>query len=331
MPKRTNAFQLLVGQIETTLHGTNASVEEPAMIRDFGSDTDIEVDVLITFDTGGRTYQTVIECRDRKRRQGKDWIRELAQKRLDCRLDCIVAASASGFSKPAYRLAESSHVGTIHVTKASDVDLRKQIIPFERVAFNLVSCKIGDSCQVLPAPPFEFSSTGRPCPRDFQVRLPTGLTMTLAEVFARAQGTIKKHVLEFETPLQPVSSLPEEADRTLQIQLAVVFVAGATLAIPDGRQWEIRQILVPGIVKFWRNYLDGKDYFLYGQKPVVQAHDKILNREVRMTFVGTSKPSITMEGATFGPNEEDANSDFDVHYRTTTPGSEWVRCYQQSV
>ena len=101
MPRRTNAFQKLVAQIERALHGSGATVEESAMIRDFQSDTDIEVDVLITFDKGGRAYRTAIECRAHRRPQSKAWIRELAQKRDDCRLDCIVAASESGFSKPA--------------------------------------------------------------------------------------------------------------------------------------------------------------------------------------------------------------------------------------
>jgi hypothetical protein len=234
----------------------------------------------------------------------------------------------SKVNKSAYQLAESLHVRTVHVTKTTDVDLLKQIIP--SISFDSAFCRIGDSCEVLPAPPFELSSTERLRSRDFQVRLPTGLTMTLAEVFSRARGAVGGRFLEIHRPIQPMSSLPEESDRSLQIQLAVVFSAGATLAIPDGRQWEIKQILVPGVLRFLRKYLDGKDYFLYGQEPVAQVHDKILNREVRMTFVGASKPSITMEDATFAPGEEDAISDFDVYYQESRPGSEWVRCHQQS-
>ena len=114
MPQRTNAFQQLVKRIETALHGTQTNVVESAMIYDFDAETDVEVDVLVTFRIAGRDYRSAIECRDHGRKQGPSWIRDLRTKRDACRLDKIVAVSSSGFSATARTAAEKYGIQVVH-------------------------------------------------------------------------------------------------------------------------------------------------------------------------------------------------------------------------
>ena len=114
MPQRTNAFQQLVKRIETALHGTQANVVESAMIHDFDAETDVEIDVLVTFRVAGREYRSAIECRDHGRKQGPSWIRDLRTKRDACRLDKIVAVSSSGFSGTAQTAAEKYGIQIVH-------------------------------------------------------------------------------------------------------------------------------------------------------------------------------------------------------------------------
>ena len=80
------------------------------MVYDHRAKKNIEVDVLLEFSTGGVKYRTGIECRDHARKGEPDWIRALATKRDDCRLDKIVAVHSRGFTKGAVELAQEHHI-----------------------------------------------------------------------------------------------------------------------------------------------------------------------------------------------------------------------------
>jgi hypothetical protein len=114
MPQRTNEFQQLIKRVETALHGTQTNVVESAMVHDFDAETDVEIDILVTFSIAGREYRVGIECRDHKRAQGPSWIRDLRTKRDACRLDKIIGVSSSGFSSTAQTAAEKYGIETVH-------------------------------------------------------------------------------------------------------------------------------------------------------------------------------------------------------------------------
>ncbi len=77
MPKRSNEFQALICRIESALHGTAASVVESALVPNDSTGRREEIDVLLSFKTGGRTYTTGIAVRHRSRKGDKEWIRAL--------------------------------------------------------------------------------------------------------------------------------------------------------------------------------------------------------------------------------------------------------------
>jgi len=46
MPQKTNPFQSLMTQIHAALHGKKAKVEESAMVYNYDSETETEIDIL---------------------------------------------------------------------------------------------------------------------------------------------------------------------------------------------------------------------------------------------------------------------------------------------
>ncbi len=144
MPQRTNPFQLLMTQINAALHGKKAKVEESAMVHNYNSETETEIDILITFEIGGNTYQTAIECQDRSRPAGPPWISELMAKREGCRLNKIIAIHSRGFTKPAKKLAEKYGIETLTPEVISDIDWQSKFGPFTSLAFQSVMCKLSN-------------------------------------------------------------------------------------------------------------------------------------------------------------------------------------------
>lgn len=142
MPQRTNLFQSLMTQINAALHGKKATVQESAMVYNYNSETENEIDILITFDIGGNTYQTAIECQDRSRPAGTPWISELIAKREGCRLNKIIAIHSKGFTKSAKTLAEKAGIETLTPEVITDIDWQSNVGFFKHFAFQSVKCKL---------------------------------------------------------------------------------------------------------------------------------------------------------------------------------------------
>ena len=131
MPQRTNAFQTLLTQIYAALHGKKANVEESAMVFNHDSETDTEIDILITFQLASSKYQTAIECQDRSRHAGPSWISELKAKRDGCTLEKMIAIHSKGFASSAITLAKKYGIETLTPKEiASSDSLFKIINPY---------------------------------------------------------------------------------------------------------------------------------------------------------------------------------------------------------
>ena len=130
MPKRSNAFQSLIHRFESILHGSGATVEESAMVHNPAAGKAEEIDILITFEIGGRSYRTGVAVRERSRKGDKDWIRSLAKQRDQIGLDRIVAVHSRGFTQATNQLAESEHVELVHPSH-DDTRLRDSILPVD--------------------------------------------------------------------------------------------------------------------------------------------------------------------------------------------------------
>lgn len=123
MPKRTNDFQQLVHRLETLLHPAGMSVVESAMVHNWKTGADEEVDVLVTFNQGGRTYRTAVHAQDRSRPAGPDWIRTIKAQREDCKLNYAVAVHSKGFTSTARKLAACENIGLLTIERATDAGI----------------------------------------------------------------------------------------------------------------------------------------------------------------------------------------------------------------
>jgi hypothetical protein len=71
---------------------------------------DREVDVSIRFKTGSHDFLIVFECRDRGRKNGPDWIEQIAQKTKDIGANKVIAVSSSGFTRSAIEKAKHHNI-----------------------------------------------------------------------------------------------------------------------------------------------------------------------------------------------------------------------------
>jgi hypothetical protein len=101
VPPRSNEFQRLVKVIYEQIKPEGASVTESAMLREKGSSTEREVDVLVEARLADTVVRLAVECRDRSRRDDIEWIDQLIGKYRDLPVDKIIAVSASGVTKSA--------------------------------------------------------------------------------------------------------------------------------------------------------------------------------------------------------------------------------------
>ncbi|MFG1625447.1 hypothetical protein [Kribbella sp. NPDC049227] len=100
MPARSNDFQAVVYFVKKHI-APDAAVTESAMLVDRITGQRREVDVLITATLAGQQLSIGIEARDHKRRQGIEWVEQVAQKHSSLPINQTVLVSSSGFTKRA--------------------------------------------------------------------------------------------------------------------------------------------------------------------------------------------------------------------------------------
>lgn len=96
-------------------------VKNPEYVKDKVTGQSREIDVLIKYtNKNGILKKVAVECRDRKAKQNVKWIEELPTRRKDLGLDNIIAASTSGFTKPAIIKAKKNKFITEIVERIND-------------------------------------------------------------------------------------------------------------------------------------------------------------------------------------------------------------------
>jgi hypothetical protein len=119
--KAGRAFELLITQIETTLHPRGATVKSPDHLWDHTINGNREVDASVRYVRDGKPYLVTLECRDRSRAAEPAWIEQLSAKRKDLQADLTIGVSAKGFSKSA-RLKALFHGILLRETKEVTVE-----------------------------------------------------------------------------------------------------------------------------------------------------------------------------------------------------------------
>jgi hypothetical protein len=113
MPKRTNEFQQIVAYIYSQIAPAGGRVTESAFLRENGTGTEREVDVLIEHSIAGHDIKIAVECRDHARDQNMGWIDSLIGKSFRLKVNQIVAVSSSPFSDSAKTKAAEHNIEAI--------------------------------------------------------------------------------------------------------------------------------------------------------------------------------------------------------------------------
>lgn len=99
--RQGRTLEILVAQLEHIFGAGSLTVRSPEFIPNRHTGDLVEVDVTLRGRLGSTEVLIALECRDRGKPQGINWIRELATKRDDIGADSIVAVSRKGFTKDA--------------------------------------------------------------------------------------------------------------------------------------------------------------------------------------------------------------------------------------
>lgn len=121
MPKRTNDFQKIVFLIQKLL-GDRACVQESVLLEDRETQSNVEVDILITGKVGNTEIKIGVECVDRSRPINIEWIRSMLKKHEDLPIDKSIFVSKSGFTSQAIKKANSNGAEALTLDEVKDYD-----------------------------------------------------------------------------------------------------------------------------------------------------------------------------------------------------------------
>ena len=144
MPKRSNDFQKLVFLLKEHVVDAKATVTESKMLMDLVTGKEREVDICIERDIAGHKVIISMECRDHRRPADIGWVEQMKAKHDRLPTNYLALVSKSGFSKEAYKVAESYGIETIKLEKEIEESAAIIIGKLETVcckSFNLTPLK----------------------------------------------------------------------------------------------------------------------------------------------------------------------------------------------
>jgi hypothetical protein len=116
-------FESFIERIERVLAPTGASVRRNARIKDIDTGELRDIDVWIVKETSNGTKRTMVECRDRSKRQDVMWIEQLMGKRISVGADEVLAVTKKPISDPARVKAEKRGIQTRCVRELGDDEI----------------------------------------------------------------------------------------------------------------------------------------------------------------------------------------------------------------
>ena len=286
MPKRTNTFQQLITRVQVALHNSRASVQESAMVPNYSSNIDTEIDILITFEVGGLPYRTGIECRDHSRPAGPDWIQQLRTKRDDCRLDKIVAVHASGFTKSAIKEAETHGIQVATIKQLDEVDWAEAVLPYQHIMVDSVQVNIAENGMSAAMESANHESYDR---LQSVLRLPTGLIIDTKRLRGHVRADITQQFLTLVTKQGAVSTLPSPFRATRQVEFNCPLPRDSRLVHVDSTETPIYALMGRATVEIDVAYLDLKRYLFYEKQSVFDAQVKVLGHDITVTMASDKR------------------------------------------
>lgn len=113
MPRRSNEFQQLVLLIQRQLAGDAASVTESKMLKDKGTGSDVEVDIVVELEVNAVRLSLGFECTAETRRATVEWVREMWGKHSSLNIDKTILVAKAGFTDEAELFAKSKNILTL--------------------------------------------------------------------------------------------------------------------------------------------------------------------------------------------------------------------------
>lgn len=124
MPKRSDAFQTLVAQIQHHLgKAANVTVEESGLLPHEATGELREVDIVVKGEINGVNIVISFECSNTARKAGSPWVESMIGKHRKLPTHRLILVSGSGFTKPALdAIAAEKNVEAATFEEASAVD-----------------------------------------------------------------------------------------------------------------------------------------------------------------------------------------------------------------
>jgi hypothetical protein len=124
VPKRSDAFQTLVAQIQQHLGKTNdIAVEESGMLPNAATSELREVDIVVKGEINGVDVVISFECCNTSRKAGSPWVESMIGKHKRLPTHRLILVSGSGFTGPALdAIASEKNVEAATFEEASAVD-----------------------------------------------------------------------------------------------------------------------------------------------------------------------------------------------------------------
>lgn len=137
MPKRSNAFQTLVAQIQRHLsHGTDYVVEESKTLAHAATGELREVDIVIEGSMADVPIVISFECTASKRRVGSPWVESMIGKHRNLPTHRLILVSKSGFTSPALAaISGEKDVEAFTIDDATDIDWDAYAKNLDRLRF----------------------------------------------------------------------------------------------------------------------------------------------------------------------------------------------------
>lgn len=121
MPRKGKFLEILVKHLQEFMANEEITVTSPEEFHEDGKKIG-EIDVTLRGKFGTGTIFVGIECRDRAKPQGRDWIREIYGKKNDLNVDKMIAVSSSGFAEPAINFAKEVGIDLLTIEDANCID-----------------------------------------------------------------------------------------------------------------------------------------------------------------------------------------------------------------
>jgi len=118
MPRRSNEFQRLVFLLQNQLADPAATVVESAMVVDWNTGSEVEVDIVVRLVANDVQLRLGFECTAEARPATVEWIREMWGKHSSLPIDKTILVAKRGFTKEAKQFAESKSMVTLTLDEA---------------------------------------------------------------------------------------------------------------------------------------------------------------------------------------------------------------------